>query len=484
MKSFTKSLFSTFELGEGQVHTALLRYNKVQDTRFTFLDTNNKDEVMDAVDATPYDGSGTRTGEAIIFAINELLSETAGRRMDVPGLVVVVTDGKSQDEVAGPSDALRSLGMTTIAVGIGNVDATEILAIAGSESKAFITESFDDLITVVLDEVTEAACQDEDECLVNNGGCSDTCNNTPGSYHCTCPEGLVIDIDLKTCIVDDGNAVNINECRIMNGGCSHGCNDTLSGYNCTCPKGYNLDPVEHKSCMDVDECSGEEKVCSHGCVNSDGAYFCQCPPSHTLSSDKVTCVARPGAIDCPVGYSALAHSCVHYYNDSVSYEVAESLCKSHGASIIDVTDAGVRRLMASNFDVSSWWAASNADDRANNTCSFVDGQDLMKTDCTTAKSFVCEIRREVGLMLFSHTWPNGAQGSLHLPTDVSEVIVKFPSPVKKVTAWFCSAQPVPGTSNREFKFTQNYIQLTSSKGQCEFTVDMKERFADYDVTVV
>lgn len=91
--------------------------------------------------------------------------------------------------------------MTTIAVGIGNVDRAEILDIAGSDDKAFITESFDDLITTVLDKVTAAACKDEDECLVNNGGCSHDCHNTPGTYHCSCPEGLGLDMDLKTCII-------------------------------------------------------------------------------------------------------------------------------------------------------------------------------------------------------------------------------------------------------------------------------------------
>ena len=54
-----------------------------------------------------------------------------------------------------------------------------------------------------------------------------------------------------------------------------------------------------------------------------------------------------------------------------------------------------------------------------------------------------------------------------------------------IQEWFCSAQPVPGTGRREYIFTQNFIQLTSSpKGQCEFTVDMTTRFADYDVIVL
>ena len=31
---------------------------------------------------------------------------------------------------------------------------------------------------------------DIDECETDNGGCSDNCYNTPGSYYCTCNVGF------------------------------------------------------------------------------------------------------------------------------------------------------------------------------------------------------------------------------------------------------------------------------------------------------
>ena len=41
---------------------------------------------------------------------------------------------------------------------------------------------------------------DIDECLDRNGGCSDTCQNTPGSYICTCPFGYTLDVVTRQCI--------------------------------------------------------------------------------------------------------------------------------------------------------------------------------------------------------------------------------------------------------------------------------------------
>ena len=43
-------------------------------------------------------------------------------------------------------------------------------------------------------------CLDIDECAVDNGGCSDTCTNTLGSFLCQCPEGYILDTDDQTCI--------------------------------------------------------------------------------------------------------------------------------------------------------------------------------------------------------------------------------------------------------------------------------------------
>ena len=41
---------------------------------------------------------------------------------------------------------------------------------------------------------------DINECLlVNNGGCSQTCTNTNGSFVCSCQNGFVLDSDNLTC---------------------------------------------------------------------------------------------------------------------------------------------------------------------------------------------------------------------------------------------------------------------------------------------
>ena len=41
--------------------------------------------------------------------------------------------------------------------------------------------------------------QDDNECLINNGGCDHTCVNTNGSYHCMCNDTFTLDSDGHGC---------------------------------------------------------------------------------------------------------------------------------------------------------------------------------------------------------------------------------------------------------------------------------------------
>jgi hypothetical protein len=45
--------------------------------------------------------------------------------------------------------------------------------------------------------------QDVNECLADNGGCSEICVNLPGSYTCACGTGKEISEDRRSCTVVD-----------------------------------------------------------------------------------------------------------------------------------------------------------------------------------------------------------------------------------------------------------------------------------------
>ncbi|KAI4897159.1 hypothetical protein NFI96_015214, partial [Prochilodus magdalenae] len=83
-----------------------------------------------------------------------------------------------------------------------------------------------------------------------------------------------------------------NECEINNGGCSHVCLDLPLGFVCDCPSGMRL--VQDTHCEDVDPCLDAD-VCDQLCVQSNGSFTCECHDGYLKSSESGRCLATGDA---------------------------------------------------------------------------------------------------------------------------------------------------------------------------------------------
>uniref|UniRef100_A0A8C3X364 Vitamin K-dependent protein S n=1 Tax=Catagonus wagneri TaxID=51154 RepID=A0A8C3X364_9CETA len=119
-----------------------------------------------------------------------------------------------------------------------------------------------------------------------NGGCSQICDNTPGSYHCSCKSGFIMLSNKKDC-------KDVDECSVMPSICGTAvCKNIPGDFECECPEGYRYNPTL-KYCEDVDECS--ENLCAQLCVNYPGSYSCYCDgkKGFKLAQDQKSCEAVP-----------------------------------------------------------------------------------------------------------------------------------------------------------------------------------------------
>uniref|UniRef100_A0A6Q2Z9A5 Low-density lipoprotein receptor-related protein 2 n=1 Tax=Esox lucius TaxID=8010 RepID=A0A6Q2Z9A5_ESOLU len=92
---------------------------------------------------------------------------------------------------------------------------------------------------------------------------------------------------------DESPLCNEEDCSLNNGGCSDGCIQGPFGSECTCPPGYQL-LNDSKTCDDIDECS-IPGWCSQQCYNERGSFRCSCSDGYLLEPDGRTCKAADSA---------------------------------------------------------------------------------------------------------------------------------------------------------------------------------------------
>ena len=107
-----------------------------------------------------------------------------------------------------------------------------------------------------------------DECAINNGGCEQMCNNTIGSFYCSCGSGYQLD--------------------------ENGMNCSGKIYWTDFPQQLNdMESVCAVLHVDINECERDDLNNCHeiaNCTNTEGSFTCSCNPGYT--GDGVTCTSK------------------------------------------------------------------------------------------------------------------------------------------------------------------------------------------------
>lgn len=164
-KNFVWEVISNFEISSSDTRIGVIRYSTQATVIFDFQFSadNNILLLKETIDNIQFVEGGTKTERALQLARTDLFSTKGGSRPEVPKILVVVTDGKSENAlgVARASMALKQKHVTILAVGIGEeVDMEELLLMASTADDVIRVSTFSALKKQVA-EIRDKVCDGE-----------------------------------------------------------------------------------------------------------------------------------------------------------------------------------------------------------------------------------------------------------------------------------------------------------------------------------
>lgn len=143
-KDFIQGIVSKSDIGADKVQIGLIKYSSSAELEFPLNRYRSKDDLMYAISTMTQIKEGTRTGRALEFA-SLYFDQSEGGRPEVKQHLIVVTDGKSNDEVEEPAKRLREKGIIIHAVGIVKAVYSQLKEIAGTPDRVFTEDSYESL---------------------------------------------------------------------------------------------------------------------------------------------------------------------------------------------------------------------------------------------------------------------------------------------------------------------------------------------------
>ncbi|XP_046699169.1 vitrin isoform X4 [Silurus meridionalis] len=145
---FVANVTREFEISDTDTRIGAVQYTYEQRLEFAFGQHNTKAEVLNAIRQISYWSGGTSTGAAITFAADKLFSKSKPNKRKI---MIVITDGRSYDDVRAPALAVQRSGVIAYSIGIAWAaqDELEYIATDPDKDHSFFVDEFDNLYKYV-----------------------------------------------------------------------------------------------------------------------------------------------------------------------------------------------------------------------------------------------------------------------------------------------------------------------------------------------
>ncbi|XP_069570116.1 collagen alpha-1(XXI) chain isoform X2 [Brachyistius frenatus] len=140
VKRWVVNITTSFNIGQKFTQVGVVQYSDDTVLEIPLGKYSSNKDLIKAMESIEYMGGNTKTGAAIKFATDKLFGLSERGPSGVSRIAVVLTDGKSQDEVVKAAEEARKKGVILFAIGVGS--ATEAAELKDIANKPFSTYVF------------------------------------------------------------------------------------------------------------------------------------------------------------------------------------------------------------------------------------------------------------------------------------------------------------------------------------------------------
>lgn len=151
IREMIRRVIEKLDVGMDNVRISVVQYSDDPHIEFMLNQYSTKDEVRQAVSSLQSrGGSQLNTGRALDRVSKDIYQRSAGSRIEeaVPQFLILVTGGKSTDDVTRPAHQLKSIMVAPLAIGSRNADPNELRQIALKPELTYTVNSFQQLPSV------------------------------------------------------------------------------------------------------------------------------------------------------------------------------------------------------------------------------------------------------------------------------------------------------------------------------------------------
>ena len=116
---WVKDLIMDLSVSPNGINLAMTQFSGGSNQYVEFHYLNDKQQIIDSLDAVEYVGGGTHTGKAMSHAWNEVMNGK-GRWGVAQPVMLVITDGAAQDDVSIATEFLHANNIPVFAIGVGS----------------------------------------------------------------------------------------------------------------------------------------------------------------------------------------------------------------------------------------------------------------------------------------------------------------------------------------------------------------------------